>query len=118
MQEKRTPPPLIFSYMSRAQNGNGTNFRFFLNLTTAITTNVFLNIYLKPSLEKEILNGNLSYEQILNQLESIKQDTLNKHGRSYGGGLFKLEPKELLSIPLPNSFRKYISKQEKQLDLF
>ncbi len=39
--------------------------------------------------------------EVLNILESIPVESVLQAGRSYGGGLHKIEPKELLEVKLP-----------------
>lgn len=99
---------------------NGTSnriFRFILNKTTAIATNVYLLLYLKPEYEK-IVGKNNQLDKLWIQLNSIPVDAISMHGRVYGGGLHKIEPKELMNIPangigdilepvsIPQQFRK------------
>ena len=75
-------------------------FRFILNKTRAITTNVYLLLYPKDNYSKSLTDTNLLIEvwKALNEVTS-EQFTIN--GREYGGGLHKLEPKELLNIKVP-----------------
>lgn len=75
-------------------------FRFILNKTKAITTNVYLLMYPKENYSKCLTDTNLLNEvwQTLNEVTS-EQFAIN--GREYGGGLHKLEPKELLNIKVP-----------------
>jgi hypothetical protein len=40
--------------------------------------------------------------ELLELLNSISAETLKRNGRSYGGGLQKVEPNELLGLPLPS----------------
>lgn len=95
--EKRVPAPFVIPYMGR----NGTSnriFRFILNKTTAIATNVYLLLYLKPEYEN-IANKNNLWNNLWAELNSIPVDAISERGRVYGGGLHKIEPKELMNIP-------------------
>ncbi len=117
LQEKRESPLFVSNYIGRE---NGTKaFRFILNKSDAIVTNSYLGLYPKPlfhQLQKE--NSDLLNE-ILKMLNSIPSEEIVKQGRVYGGGMYKLEPKELecVEIELPNSIKKLI-KPTKQLTLF
>ncbi len=102
LQEKRTPPLFLTTYMGRVKIGQNSNpFRFILNRSKAIATNVYIYLYPKPFL-KNLLDNHPdradSLHQMLNQLTS---KNLIRNGRTYGGGLHKLEPKELAGLPLP-----------------
>jgi len=116
-QERRESPLFVCNYIGRE---NGTKaFRFILNNSNAIVTNSYLGLYPKPlfiKLQKE--NPELSID-ILNMLNSIPSQELVKQGRVYGGGMYKLEPKELenVEIELPKSLNTYIN-PTKQLTLF
>ena len=46
-------------------------------------------------------NENL-LDGLFNLLKQAKDDYLLYEGRTYGGGLNKIEPKELARVPLPN----------------
>ena len=78
-------------------NSSRKMFRFILNKTNAITTNVYLLMYPKDNYSKCLTDTKLLNEvwQTLNEVTS-EQFAIN--GREYGGGLHKLEPKELLNI--------------------
>lgn len=100
LQERREPAPFLASYMGRT-NGNGScPIRFFVNFSKAIVTNVFLNLYPNRafadllSTEPEHI---LAFGEMLN---ALPKDDIMQAGRSYGGGLHKIEPKELLGVPM------------------
>jgi adenine-specific DNA-methyltransferase len=95
VQENRPPAPLLCTYMGRSDNGRGRPFRFILNHSKATAANVYLMLYPKPILNKVLEKEPdlLRYLwKILNQLPTEK---LIGEGRIYGGGLYKLEPREL-----------------------
>ena len=94
--EERKPAPFVIPYMGRG-NSSRKMFRFILNKTNAITTNVYLLMYPKDNYSKCLTDTKLLNEvwQTLNEVTS-EQFAIN--GREYGGGLHKLEPKELLNI--------------------
>lgn len=97
--EDRKPAPFVIPYMGRGDSSKKM-FRFILNKTKAITTNVYLLLYPKENYSKCLTDTNLLNEvwQTLNEVTS-EQFAIN--GREYGGGLHKLEPKELLNIKVP-----------------
>ncbi len=93
LQEQRAPPPIIFPLMVRQRP------RFVYNKTNALITNNLHGVYpIAKSLEDPIrIKALLGY---LNS--SIALQSLPYVGRTYGGGLLKLEPREVESVPVPN----------------
>ena len=111
-QEYRSPSPFVCTYMGRQRAGSNTPFRFILNHSRAIVPNVYLLLYPKPPLERVLKNTPALSRSIWQALNSIAPETLISEGRVYGGGLHKLEPKELAHVPaksvlaaLPEEFR-------------
>lgn len=101
-QEKRTAPLFFVTYMGRVRDGSGRNpFRFILNRSQAIATNVYLYIYPRPFLKKLIADLPERDKWLHQMLNRLSAETLIQNGRTYGGGLHKLEPKELADMPLP-----------------
>jgi len=95
-QEKRPAAPFLCSYMGRNPK---KPFRFFWNKSQAIASNVYLLIYPKGDLLERI-NENPSLEgKVFNELEAISPEDFRREGRVYGGGLRKMEPKELKNLP-------------------
>lgn len=94
-QENRHPAPFLFNIMGRPENSKRKPYRFILNRSKAIATNVYLMLYPKDPLN-DLLNRNLVLqEEIWNVLNEIPLADLLKEGRVYGGGLYKIEPREL-----------------------
>jgi hypothetical protein len=56
--------------------------------------------------------------KVLHALNSIEVNVLQSNGRTYGGGLQKLEPKELANVPLKGLPAKLFRKQPVQCTLF
>lgn len=104
-QEERSPTMFLCTYMGRQNTRErNTPFRFILNHSRAITTNVYLMLYPKLDLAK-ILAKRPEYAKLLWQnLTTIPIETLIREGRVYGNGLYKLEPKELSKVPLDNVY--------------
>jgi len=98
-QETRPAAPILCTYMGR---GSATSrpFRFILNYSDATACNVFLMLYPKPSLQAAIELDPDLIKRIWRDLNDIEPEKLLSYGRVYGGGLYKLEPKELRSIPV------------------
>lgn len=98
-QDKRAPSPFLCTYMGRQSNGDKTSpFRFILNHSRAIAPNVYLNMYPKAQLRQRLDKNPLLKMKIWQALQTIPVEKLIGEGRVYGGGLFKLEPKELSNI--------------------
>lgn len=89
--EKRTPSPIIFTYMSRKRP------RFILNEARTLVLNNFHLVYpedkkMESKVKIKALLAYLNSEQVLSRLENV--------GRIYAGGLLKVEPKELEKLPV------------------
>ena len=81
--------------MGRQDTGRGRPFRFILNHSRARTTNVYLMLYPKPALAKMLLDQPELLKEVWQALDRISDQALMGEGRVYGGGLHKLEPREL-----------------------
>jgi len=104
-QDKRMPSPFLCTYMGRPANGHAVNpFRFILNHSQAVAPNVYLNIYPKQRLAQVLTDKPELKHTIWQSLQSITVDQLIGEGRVYGGGLYKLEPKELGNLPVGEIF--------------
>lgn len=101
-QEERAVAPILCGYMARKNKTDGKSIRFYRNKSQAIAANVYLMLYPKPAMthyyhaDIEIL-----YDHIFEQLSTLKQYEVVHHGRTYGGGLDKIEPNELARVVLP-----------------
>ncbi len=97
-QERREPAPFLCTYMARAR-ANSPPFRFFWNRSKATAPNVFLLLYPRPPL-KSLLEARPELVPILfDRLKAIPARHLIGEGRVYGGGLHKIEPRELAALP-------------------
>jgi len=97
-QEQRPPAPFLCTYMGRTRNGKHP-FRFLWNRSQATAHNVYLMLYPKGPLQAALKDHLDLDEQIFKALQRIAPSQLISGGRVYGGGLHKLEPKELAQIP-------------------
>jgi len=86
--------------MGRSRSPAEHPFRFFLNLSDAIATNVFLMLYPKPDVRFLLDEDRSRMEELLDCLNNLKKQVLIDGGRTYGGGLHKLEPSELANLPM------------------
>lgn len=59
-------------------------------------------IYLKPEIKNKAKNNASNMHRIIKSISSVTEEVFLEKGRSYGGGLHKLEPKELANVPLYN----------------
>jgi len=98
-QEKRSPSPFLCTYMGRQGTKRGKPFRFVLNLSDATATNVWLMLYPRQEFERKLRSNWGLLKAIWQVLGEISSDDLLSSGRVYGGGLYKLEPKELGNVP-------------------
>ena len=93
-QEQRAPAPILCSYMGRG-DGSGAPVRFILNESKAIATNSFLMLYPKGALARRLKELPKDTEAVWALLRAIPAEEFRRAGRCYGGGLQKMEPKEL-----------------------
>ena len=97
-QEQRPPTKFLCSYMGRG-GGGASPVRFILNDSTAIATNSFLMLYPKDALKCILSTNGDCAEDVWRILSGIPAADIKLCGRSYGGGLYKVEPKELANVP-------------------
>lgn len=97
-QEQRPPAPFLCTYMGRSRNGKHP-FRFLWNRSQATAHNVYLLLYPKEPLQAALRNHPELEEEVFQALQRITPSQLLSEGRVYGGGLHKVEPKELAKIP-------------------
>ncbi|MBF0213569.1 MAG: Eco57I restriction-modification methylase domain-containing protein [Magnetococcales bacterium] len=98
-QENRPAAPFVCTYMGRGNASHGRPFRFILNLSQATVANVYLMLYPKPPLACALADNRELARKIWGFLNSIETKTLLGEGRVYGGGLYKMEPRELANVP-------------------
>jgi adenine-specific DNA-methyltransferase len=121
-QEKRPPAPFLCTYMGRPTARSETPFRFILNYSQATAANVYLMLYPRPRLALLLQDAPELYKIVWEALCSVTSEHLVGQGRTYGGGLHKLEPGELANVStgavldaLPKEIRL---RSQRQLPLF
>ena len=121
-QEDRPPAPFVCTYLGRSDTKNGRPFRFILNHSQATAANVYLMLYPKESLAGVLKDNPTLKRQLWEFLNAISPKTMLEGGRVYGGGLHKLEPKELGNVPagaVSELLPKVVpTNRERQSDLF
>lgn len=122
-QENRPPPPIVCTYLGRSDADSLRKpFRFILNNSRATVPNVYLAMYPTPVLMRAMARNDGLIRRIWEILNQMTPDQLLREGRVYGGGLHKLEPKELGNVDataiahLIDGYRKPVS--SKQLLMF
>ncbi len=98
-QENRPPAPFVCTYLGRSDKKNGRPFRFILNQSRATAANVYLMLYPKESLTRVLEDNPALKRRVWEFLNDICPKAMLGEGRVYGGGLHKLEPKELGNVP-------------------
>ena len=96
-QEQRPHAPFLATYMGRGRAG-GNPFRFFWNRSEATATNTFLLLIPKDRLAAVLQRTPEAGRLVHDFLCGVARAELVRLGRVYGGGLHKLEPKELASL--------------------
>lgn len=96
--ENREPAPFLLTYMGRGTIKIDRPFRFILNRSQAITSNMFLMLYPIGPLADALDRGETTLEAVFEALLSITAEELLAGGRVYGGGLRKIEPRELAAM--------------------
>jgi predicted RNA methylase len=97
-QERRAAAPIVCTYIGRSDH-DGRPFRFLLNNSKATATNVYLMLYPSPLLAAQLRQNPDALRPLWQALNAISKETLLGNGRVYGGGMHKLEPKELANVP-------------------
>lgn len=98
-QEERQIAPFVCTYMGRGNSHTGRPFRFLLNHSRAIAANTYLMLYPKPHIARLIGEDSKLLKLVWKGLNAISSESLITEGRVYGGGLHKIEPKELAKLP-------------------
>jgi hypothetical protein len=100
-QEERPPAPIVCTYLGRGDKKNGRPFRFILNQSRATVANVYLAMYPTPWVTRALETDPELVRKVWRCLNRIKAEELLGKGRVYGGGLHKLEPRELSNVAVP-----------------
>ena len=103
-QERREAAPFLFTYMGRSTQGRKP-FRVIWNKSAATAHNVYLLLYPKPALQRALNRQPRLFEVVFEYLRSIDAGSLVGEGRVYGGGLHKLEPRELARVGAEDLWR-------------
>lgn len=121
-QENRPPAPIVCTYLGRGDAKSGRPFRFIFNGSRATVANVYLALYPTNTLARELDRNPDLLRKIWIALNQLPSSMLLGEGRVYGGGLHKLEPRELSNVPA--TFirdllqQACIQKQEDEIELF
>lgn len=97
-QENRPPAPIVCTYIGRGDSRTGRPFRFILNHSRATVPNVYLAMYPTVKLTRVLDGDGINIRHIWSALNRIIPNELIGEGRVYGGGLHKLEPRELGNV--------------------
>jgi adenine-specific DNA-methyltransferase len=116
-QEQRTPPPFLCTYMGRGSLGKPA-LRFIWNKSRAIATNTYLLLYPRPQLAEILLRRPSAAMQLFSALQQAATSGLREHARVHAGGLLKIEPRELLHVPLSLPPTLGLDGIERQLEFF
>jgi hypothetical protein len=103
-QEVRPPAPIVCTYLGRGDTKRGRPFRFVLNKSRATAANVYLMMYPTLLLGSAMTRDPQLIERVWSVLNQLTPEQLLGEGRVYGGGLHKLEPKELGNVRVPQLF--------------
>lgn len=100
-QERREAPLFLCTYMGRERRRSNQAFRFILNHSDATVTNCYLAIYPNSAMKRFLQGHPESLYAVWNIMNQIDPQRFIDEGRVYGGGLRKVEPSELMRIPVP-----------------
>jgi adenine-specific DNA-methyltransferase len=100
-QERRPAAPIVCTYLGRASGKHDRAFRFILNGSRATVGNVYLALYPTKLLAGALVRDPSLVRRIWTALRRLAPAQLLEQGRVYGGGLHKLEPRELGNVRVP-----------------
>jgi adenine-specific DNA-methyltransferase len=119
-QEQRPPAPFLCTYMGRSRNGKHP-FRLLWNRSQATAHNLYLMLYPAGPLRAALKQHPELHAHVFEALQRITPTQLITEGRVYGGGLHKVEPKELAQIParpVLDAIRTHVHIEEQMHMLF
>lgn len=97
-QENRPESMFYCTYIGRVNKSGKKAFRFIFNKSKAIVSNSYLILYPKDNLTDR-MNKDPSFGSLLfDALNMITTEDMIDEGRVYGGGMHKLEPRELAKV--------------------
>ncbi len=111
-QEKREPAPFACTYMGRSLS---RPFRFIWNRSQATAANVYLLLYPKEFIARKLADKS---REVFEALSAIHPDHFFSEGRVYGGGLYKMEPAELMRLPADTIAQILDVRVDQQAQLF
>lgn len=94
-QERRDPAPVLASYMGRPR-ADRPAVRLYTNPTRAVAPNVYMGLYPRPELGADPAQ----LAALVEAINALPPGHLAGHGRTYAGGLSKLEPGDLGGVPI------------------
>jgi adenine-specific DNA-methyltransferase len=97
-QENRPPSRLLCTYIGRTSSSNDRPFRFILNHSNATVANSYLVLYPKPLVARDMERDANLAQRLWAALNEMPIRNLLDEGRVYGGGLHKVEPRELSRV--------------------
>jgi hypothetical protein len=92
-------------HLSGIEVETDNSFRFILNHSKAIVANSYLILYPKPEVVAVIAKDPEMVATFFEALNAITEKVMVDEGRVYGGGMHKLEPRELANVPAPEILR-------------
>lgn len=119
-QEQRQVAPFLCTYMGRGTQDK-LPFRFIWNRSQAVATNLYLMLTPTDGLAAMLSAHPERAAHIHEWLGNLTGGELRSEGRVYGGGLNKIEPKELARIStqsLVELWPEIMSQPNRQMNLF
>ncbi|MGB5832212.1 MAG: N-6 DNA methylase [Thiohalocapsa sp.] len=119
-QENREASSFVCTYIGRSDKKGRRPFRFILNHSQATVANSYLVLYPKALLQRALSETPSLKNDIWKVLNGISAQSMLDEGRVYGGGLHKMEPKELGNVPADAlaDLMKISHSEGKQKDLY
>ena len=92
----------LCTYMGRG-NADRLPLRFIWNKSEAIATNAYLMMYPNERVARALGDRPGAKEEMFVLLKRAAVTTMTYQGRTYSGGLRKIEPRELQQLGLPEA---------------